>query len=92
MITGHSEWTFKSICQSFIRIPASILCYYKPMNSNVERRGRMVRMLDSQPEGHGFESRRRHGVESVSRYGMVSDTLKSTARGSHNKQNSLRHP
>jgi hypothetical protein len=25
---------------------------------NVERRGRMVRMSDSQPEGRGFESRR----------------------------------
>jgi hypothetical protein len=29
--------------------------------------GRMVRMSDSQPEGRGFESRRRHGVVSVSR-------------------------
>jgi hypothetical protein len=28
----------------------------------VERRGRMVRMSDSQPEGRVFESRRRHGV------------------------------
>jgi hypothetical protein len=27
-----------------------------------ERRGRMVRMSDSQPEGRGFESRRRHGI------------------------------
>jgi hypothetical protein len=33
----------------------------------VERRGRMVRTSDSQPEGRGFESRRRHGVVSVSR-------------------------
>jgi hypothetical protein len=32
-----------------------------------ERRGRMVRMSDSQPEGRGFESRQRHGVVSVSR-------------------------
>jgi hypothetical protein len=34
---------------------------------HVERRGRMVRTSDSQPEDHGFESRRRHGVVSVSR-------------------------
>jgi hypothetical protein len=36
-------------------------------NSVVERRGRMVRTSDSQPEGRGFESRQRHGVVSVSR-------------------------
>jgi hypothetical protein len=34
-------------------------------NTKMERRGRMVRELDSQPEGRGFESRRRHGVVSV---------------------------
>jgi hypothetical protein len=34
---------------------------------DVERRGRMVRTSDSQPEGRVFESRRRHGVVSVSR-------------------------
>jgi hypothetical protein len=33
----------------------------------VERRGRMVRMSDSQQEGRGFESQRRHGMVSVSR-------------------------
>jgi hypothetical protein len=33
----------------------------------VERRGRMVRMSDSQPDCREFESRRRHGVVSVSR-------------------------
>jgi hypothetical protein len=33
----------------------------------VERRGRMARTSDSQPEGRGFESGRRHGVVSVSR-------------------------
>jgi hypothetical protein len=33
----------------------------------VERRGRMVRTSDFQPEGRGFESRRRHGVASLSR-------------------------
>jgi hypothetical protein len=32
-----------------------------------QRRGRMVRTSDSQPEGRVFESRRRHGVVSVSR-------------------------
>jgi hypothetical protein len=47
----------------------------------VERRGRMVRMSDSQPEGRGFEPRRAIYEQ---------DTLKSTARGSHNKQNCLR--
>jgi hypothetical protein len=31
------------------------------------RHGRMVRTSDSQPEGRGFESRRRHGAVSVSR-------------------------
>jgi hypothetical protein len=31
------------------------------------RRGRMVGISDSQPESRGFESRRRHGVVSVSR-------------------------
>jgi hypothetical protein len=31
------------------------------------RRGRMVRMLDSQPEGRGFESRQKHGTVSASR-------------------------
>jgi hypothetical protein len=40
----------------------------KPTLSNrVERRGRMVRMSDSQPEGREFESRRWHSVVSVSR-------------------------
>jgi hypothetical protein len=52
---------------------------------HVERRGRMVRTSDSQPDGRGFESRRRHAVVSEQ------DTLKSTARGSQNKQNCLRH-
>jgi hypothetical protein len=51
---------------------------------SVEHRGRMVRMSDSQPEGRRFESRRRRIFEQ--------DTLKSTARGSHNKHNCLRHP
>jgi hypothetical protein len=36
------------------------------MKRLLERRGRMVRMSDSQPEGRGFKSRRRHGVVSVS--------------------------
>jgi hypothetical protein len=54
----------------------------------VERRGRMVRTSDSQPEGRGFESRRR----AKARRGICEqDTLKSTARGSQNKQNCLRH-
>jgi hypothetical protein len=35
--------------------------------SQLERHGRMVRMPDAQPEGRGFESRRRHGMVSVSR-------------------------
>jgi hypothetical protein len=49
--------------------------YYAPLQSVlmagslswVERRGRMVRTSDSQPAGRGFESRRRHGVVSMSR-------------------------
>jgi hypothetical protein len=49
----------------------------------VERRGRMVRMSVPQPDGRGFESRR--GI-------CEQDTLKSTARGSYNKQNCLWHP
>jgi hypothetical protein len=43
----------------------------------------MVRTSDSQPEDRGFEFRR--GI-------FEQDTIKSTARGSHNKQNWLRHP
>jgi hypothetical protein len=42
----------------------------------------MVWMSDSQPKGRGFESRR--GI-------CEQDTLKSTALGSQNKQNCLRH-
>jgi hypothetical protein len=32
------------------------------LTEEMERRGRMVRTSDSQPEARGFESRRRHGV------------------------------
>jgi hypothetical protein len=41
--------------------------HFKDVILQVERRGRMVRTSDSQPEGHGFESRQRHGAVSVSR-------------------------
>jgi hypothetical protein len=41
----------------------------------------------TQPEGYGFESWRRYRAA----WYREQDTLKSTARGSHDKQNCLRH-
>jgi hypothetical protein len=63
--------------------PSGITFCYIVHPGIVERRGRMVRTSDSQPEGRGFESLR--GI-------CEQDTFRSTARGSHNKQNYFRHP
>jgi hypothetical protein len=49
----------------------------------MERRVRMVRMSDSQPEVR-IPANARRGI-------CEQDTLKSTAQGIHNKQNCLRH-
>jgi hypothetical protein len=70
------------LCSHF-RLNSTRFTIPSPNRESNPRRGRMVRTSNCQPEGRGFESRRRLGVVYVPEDPQL--------RGSQNKQNCLRH-